>query len=220
MERKIFVIGCGAVGRVGKDLLAKCLFSLFDLDGYDCKIYSLANALKQDVSEFLESKLGYDVWTQDTAEKAKFRDFLVWYGKQKREATQGTYWTSIVEKQILQDSKEIYKQDRSGPFIAIVPDIRYAQYSQDEDRWVQNNTEWMGKLIHVTRYDGDGGEFKPLNTDESLNNPMIKKQADYRFKWGPLGDFPQSFSQSEHYKLVKPLFENLVTDIKVAEIKG
>lgn len=212
MSKKIFVVGCGARGRVGKDLLAKCLFSLFDLEGYNCKIYSLANALKHDVNDFLKEKLNYDVWTNNTEEKAKFRDFLVWYGKQKRESSNGTYWTNLVEQQIIADSKNIDKHKSPHPFVAIVPDIRYSVYENDEDAWVQNNPEWVGKLIHVTRIAESGEEFPPLNEDEANNDPKIKDKADYRFTWTTVGDYPSSFYKSEHYALVKPLFNNLLRD--------
>jgi hypothetical protein len=192
---------------------------MFDLEGYDCKIYSLANALKKDVENFLHDQLQYDVWTNDTDQKAKFREFLVWYGKQKRQSSDGTYWTGIVENQIIEDAKNISKYSPELPFIAIVPDIRYSFYEKDEDEWVQNNSNWTGKLVHVRRFGLEsislmGNEYPPLNADEAENDPKIEAKADYKFKWETVGEFPTSFYSSEHYTLVNPLFNNLLEDIK------
>jgi hypothetical protein len=221
MNKKVFMVGCGSRGRIGKDTLAKCLFSLFELNGIDCQIYSLANALKSDVQSFLQEKFQYNVWTNDTEEKVKFRDFLVWYGKQRREASNGTYWTDIVEKQILQDSQSPTRKYSHYPFVAIVPDIRYSYFEKDEAEWVQSNPNWTGKLIHVTRFNKklnskelNRNEFPPLNTDEAENDPKIKDKANYKFMWDTMGEFPSKFFNSEYHIAVEPLFNNLLKDIQ------
>src|SRR5690606_1150002 len=115
------IIGIGATSRVGKDTLAGCLTELFRRDGFTVNQYSLALELKADVADFLREKCNINVWSNDTEEKSKCRDFLVSYGRIQRKRTLGKYWTGLVQRKIESDSCLI---QGNSPLIAIVSDIR------------------------------------------------------------------------------------------------
>ena len=208
----IKLLSIGSTARVGKDSLAKSLFTLLVQDGYNARIYSLANALKQDCADFLQNNFGYDVWTDDTEEKKKFRDFLVLYGKMHRQQSKGTYWTNIVEQKIKEDAS-IINADNRLPFVAIVPDVRYADpiYPHDEVWWVQKKMN--GVLINLDRID-NGVRILPANLDEEINYGRIKPIADYLFEWetlkGPL-EFTNTFN-GEIFEQVTPLYNKIKSE--------
>jgi len=207
--KNIKIISIGSKSRVGKDSLAKSLFTLVSRDGYNVRIYSLANALKQDCADFLEKNFGYNVWTDDTEQKKKFRDFLVLYGKMHRENSGGTYWTKKVENQILRDAGVI-NQDCTLPYVAIIPDIRYAdpRFLNDEVSWVQK--EMNGVLIDVNRTN-EGIIVSPANSDEEINSTRIAKLADYQFEWETIKgslDFTNTFN-GEIFEQVNPLYKKI-----------
>jgi hypothetical protein len=101
-------------------------------------------------------------------------DTLVWYGKMKRIASSGTYWTSLLKEQI----------DSDDTPLAFVSDIRYDEYEKDELYWAQNVMD--GVLVHVSRYEINSGVkeyIQPPNEDEARNDPNIQAKADFRFEW-------------------------------------
>jgi hypothetical protein len=208
--KKIKLVSIGAIARSGKDSLAKSIFTLAAQDGYNCKIYSLANALKSACAEFLSKNFGYDVWTDNTDEKSKFRDFLVLFGKMYRENSKGTHWTSIVEKQIQEDATKICNGRPDFPFLAIVADIRYAdpRFPEDEAWWVQN--KMGGKLINLNRID-NGVMVPPANADEEFNSKRIFQVADYHLTWDTVKgelDFTNTFN-GEIFAQVNPVYKTI-----------
>jgi Phosphomevalonate kinase len=170
-----FYIGVGGVARAGKDSFANILLNLLKLDGYNAIRSSLAEPLKQDCQEFIQSKLGLDVWTDDTQQKATFREMLVWYGKVKRKQTEGKYWTDLLTKKV----------ESQAPDVCIVPDVRYLQYPQDEVYWLKE--KMGGILIHVQRKDLNGDIIPPANMDESVNDFLVRDNADYQLEWNTVG---------------------------------
>ena len=170
-----YYIGIGGVARAGKDSFANSLLNLLRLDGYRTIRSSLAEPLKHDCKEFISTKLGLDVWTDNTQEKAIFREMLVWYGKVKRQQTDGKYWTDLLTKKI----------EIESPDICIVPDIRYLQYPEDEVYWLKDKMK--GCLIHVQRKDVNGDIVPPANMDESINDFLIRDHADYQLEWNTVG---------------------------------
>lgn len=170
-----FYIGIGGVARAGKDSFANSLLSLLKQDGYSAIRSSLAEPLKHDCKDFISSKLGLDVWTDNTQEKAIFREMLVWYGKVKRQQTQGKYWTDLLTKRV----------ETESPEICIVPDVRYLQYPEDEVFWLKEKMK--GILIHVQRRDIHGDIIPPANMDESINDKLVRDNADYQLEWPTVG---------------------------------
>jgi len=207
---KILTIGIGSTARSGKSSLAQCLLSLLKDDGYYCGEYPLAHALKKQCEDFLWHSFKYNVWTENTEEKSKFRDFLVIYGKMAREMSEGKFWTSIVEDQIIKDAEKLNKSYKL-PYVAIVPDIRYndPKYKNDEVHWVQKRMN--GILIDLNRIDEGGVLIPPANKDEEINSSSIKEVSDYHLTWNTIRgemNFTDLYN-GEIFNQVKPLYEQI-----------
>ena len=168
----VLYIGIAGVARSGKDSLALEIESL--IQSYKTKIIyktSLAQPLKEDCKDFIQQYLGLNVFTDKNEEKAIFREFLVWYGKVKRQQTEGKYWTNLLDKRV-EDLK---------PDVCIVPDIRYLQYKEDEVVWLKSKPNNV--LIHLQRIAINGEIVPPANMDESINDSIIQNSADYKIVW-------------------------------------
>lgn len=168
----VLYIGIAGVARSGKDSLALEIENL--IRSYKGKtIYktSLAKPLKEDCKDFIKQYLGLDVFTDKNEEKAVFREFLVWYGKVKRQQTEGKYWTNLLDQRV----------QTFQPDICIVPDIRYQQYEQDEVSWLKSKPQNV--LIHLQRIAINGEIVPPANMDESINDSIIQNSADYKITW-------------------------------------
>jgi len=199
-QKKIYIVGIGATARVGKDLFADYFVKFAQNLGYSAGKYALASELKNDLAPFLKDKCGMNVWTEETSEKAKFRDLLVAYGKIQRMESQGTYWTSLLLEKIKQDAINSMNDmdDARDSYIAVVSDIRYDFFPKDEAHWVQNNN---GFLIYLDR---DG--ISPANIDEQENAPKIKEKADLCVSWGNRGEPNREDMDSYHANVVKMAF--------------
>lgn len=193
---KQIVIGVGGVARAGKnlfcDLLVKQLKQQYNLHAQH---FALAYELKMDCRLFVHEHLNVDVFTENSEEKKIFRDMLVWYGDAKRKQTNGRYW---IEKLNLRISKE-FAWGTPPIDVAIVSDIRYDFYQNDEVDWIRK--EKNGPFIHISKFtygfptDGRvvkvGGEAvnktkiftDPANSHEALNDPKLQKKADYLLQW-------------------------------------
>lgn len=173
----VLYVGIAGVARSGKDSLALEIENL--IRSYKGKtIYrtSLAQPLKEDCKDFIKDYLGLNVFTDNNEEKATFREFLVWYGKVKRQQTEGKYWTNLLDERVRQFQ----------PDVCIVPDIRYQQYEGDEVSWLkakENNV-----LIHLQRIAINGEIVPPANMDESINDSIIQNSADYKIVWPTFTD--------------------------------
>ena len=75
----------------------------------------------------------------------------------------------------------IEKLERNNKNITIIPDIRYAEYEEDELFWLKN--EKHGFLIFV-----EHDFVSDANETEKVNNKIIKKQSDYKLKWSTLNE--------------------------------
>ena len=167
IEYKLYV-------KAGKNLLASMLIDEFkETYGLEAKQYALASQLKEDCKEFIATKLGMDVYSENTDDKKQFREFLVWYGGVMRRRTEGRYWTEKLTK--------IITEDKSAS-IVLVTDIRYDVYDRDEAFWIKN--ELNGQLVHLSRVDNSGNIIAlPANTDEAHNDPLIQAKADFKVTW-------------------------------------
>lgn len=191
----IYYIGIGGVARAGKDSFANSLLKLLKQDGYKAIRSSLAEPLKHDCKEFIANKLNLDVWTDKTEEKAIFREMLVWYGKVKRQQTEGKYWTDLLTKRV----------EIESPEICIVPDVRYLQYPEDEVFWLKEKMK--GILIHVQRKDVNGDIIPPANMDESINDKLIRDNADYKLEWPTVGPGEIHLLDNE----VKKIYDSIIS---------
>ena len=173
----VLYIGIAGVARSGKDSLALEIENLItSYKGRTIYRTSLARPLKEDCKDFIKQYLGLNVFTDNNEEKATFREFLVWYGKVKRQQTEGKYWTNLLDQRV----------KKFQPDICIIPDIRYQEYEQDEVSWLkakQNNI-----LIHLQRIAINGEIVPPANMDESINDSIIQNSADYKIVWPTFTD--------------------------------
>jgi hypothetical protein len=173
----VLYIGIAGVARSGKDSLALEIENL--IKSYKGnKIYrtSLAQPLKEDCKDFISQYLDLNVFTDSNEEKAIFREFLVWYGKVKRQQTEGKYWTNLLDERV----------EKFQPDVCIVPDIRYQQYEQDEVSWLKAKPNNI--LIHLQRVAINGEIVPPANMDETINDSIIQNSADYKILWPTFTD--------------------------------
>jgi len=200
MNNKKIVIGVGGVARVGKnlfcDLLVKQIKRHYNLHA---RHFALAYELKMDCRQFIFDKFNIDVFTENTEEKKIFRDMLVWYGDVKRKQSNGRYWIDKINTRISAE----FEWGTPPLDVAIISDVRYDFYENDEVNWLQK--EKNGQLIHISKYtygfptDGRvvkvGGQTvnntkiftDPANSHEALNDPKLQKKADYLLQWEDIG---------------------------------
>jgi hypothetical protein len=168
----VLYIGIAGVARSGKDSLALEIENLIKTSrGLTIHRISLAQPLKEDCKDFIKDYLGLNVFTDNNEEKATFREFLVWYGKVKRQQTEGKYWTNLLDQRV-----EEYRPD-----VCIIPDVRYQQYEGDEVSWLKAKPKNI--LIHLQRIAINGEIVPPANMDESINDSIIQNSADYKIIW-------------------------------------
>lgn len=206
-----YIIGVSGLARSGKDLFCNILKKqLKDQYGIQAVQMALANELKQDCEQFLKEKCGMDVWTQDTAIKTRFRDFLVWYGYVKRTETEGRYWTEKLTKQIQSSTADVI----------MVSDIRYAKYERDEVYWLQE--EMDGVLVHIQKYTADSVGMRqynqPPNEQEKINDPIVRGLANFQIDWEDkqkgLGDPAVLLNDEYLNKFVSNFVDYIRTDIE------
>ena len=179
----MFVVGVSGVARSGKNLFCDMIIKELANQGYTAKQFALANALKRDCENFLKNQCDLDVYTDNTHQKTLFREFLVWYGDLRRKQTNGRHWIETMNDTISQ-----YTGD-----VALISDVRYAHYANDELTWVTHEHE--GLLIHLRRYEksssavieADGtikfDYVKPPNEHERINDPKLREGAHFQLDW-------------------------------------
>jgi len=173
----VLYIGIAGVARSGKDSIALEIENLIKFyKGKTIYRTSLAQPLKEDCKDFIQQYLGLNVFTDNNEEKATFREFLVWYGKVKRQQTEGKYWTNLLDERVA----------KFQPDVCIVPDIRYQQYEQDEVSWLKAKPNNI--LIHLQRVAINGEIVPPANMDETINDSIIQNSADYKIIWPTFTD--------------------------------
>lgn len=171
------VIGLSGVAGSGKDTL----FSLLSLRNSNVKRFALADILKQEISPFLKDLYGIDILNCSREEKNLVRPILVEHGKIRRTLTSGTYWTSKLTTSI----QEFVALDPNN--IAVITDIRYAEYEEDELFWLKKTLN--GHLIHITMTLGKGEKLQPPNKEEEINDPVLRKSSDLRVVWPKVEPF-------------------------------
>lgn len=171
------VIGLSGVAGSGKDTL----FTLLNLRNPNTKRFALADILKEEISPFIKELYGIDIFNCSREEKNLLRPILVEHGKIRRTFTSGTYWTSKLTKSI----NEFISLDPKN--VAIITDIRYAEYEEDELFWLKKMLN--GHLIHITMTLDKGEKLMPPNKEEERNDPVLKKNADIKIAWPKIEPF-------------------------------
>jgi hypothetical protein len=194
----VLYIGIAGVARSGKDSLALEIENLIKISrGLTVHRISLAQPLKEDCKHFIKDYLGLNVFTDNNEEKATFREFLVWYGKVKRQQTEGKYWTNLLDQRV-----EEYRPD-----VCIIPDIRYQQYEGDEVSWLKAKPKNI--LIHLQRIAINGEIVPPANMDESINDSIIQNSADYKIIWPT---FMDDYKQENMREFAEKAFNAVIKD--------
>lgn len=172
-------IGVTGVATCGKDtfftLLKKECLKRYDINVIS---FALADALKEDMKELLFEKYDIDVFNCTPSEKEKIRPEIVKYARLKRNETKGRYWIEKLNSEIKNFSDE---QKRLKNNIFCITDIRYDQYEKDEIHWLKK--ENSGVLIYIEKIISGGFVFPPANNDEKINDPKLRKAADYILSW-------------------------------------
>lgn len=170
------IIGIAGVAGAGKDSFFLALQEAL-LNKRNVIRFSLADKLKEEVSEFCIKKYNIDPRTCSREDKEKIRHVLVKYARDKRLASQGRYWLNQIEDEVLK-----YK---SSETIAVITDIRYSDYERDEIFWLKH--EIKGTLVHLSRFEEDENKFKyyrrGANEEELRNEPVLYEEADYSIEW-------------------------------------
>ena len=162
------LIGISGASRAGKDTLCRAITrELKKINLLAVRKSIAGDIVKKDLQNILIEKLNIDSFTENTEEKTKIRPLLVEYGKLMRSYTEGRYF--------------IDKFEHCKNKITIIPDIRYAEYTNDEIFWLKN--EKRGMLIFLER-----DEIVDANETEQINNKIIKPLADHNIKWGRLDE--------------------------------
>jgi len=174
------VIGISGVARVGKDTFTEALIHLFATEGFEAQRVAFADALKEDINDFLLAKTGVNAYTSNTEEKALLRPMLVEYGRLMRSLTDGQYWINIVKEKIEKNTK--------NNIISIVSDARY----KNEMEWV--NSQSHSASIHLSRKG-----IEAANSEEEENDPQAKLSANYSIHWRNCDSEKEVINQVEKY---------------------
>ena len=168
------LIGLCGVARSGKDTFCAHAIKLCEEQQVTASRVSFADALKQDVKDFLLNKVGIDPFTEDEAEKNLIRDFLVAYGTKLMRKKDSRYWISKIEDQV--------KRNMSNNEVTIITDVRY----ENEIDWIQEELD--GYCIHLTRRSSDREKILPANQDEQINDPILWSKSDAQLPWATIDD--------------------------------
>ena len=187
------IIGISGLAGDGKDSVCDIFEKFFSDKNYGFNRVALADELKQECKKACLALFGVDPSCCSREEKEKIRNYLVFYGKVWRENSKGEHWTARALRRI--------KKNRRRKMIFCVPDIRYASYDNDECQWVKNNG---GVLVHIRKfkfkdqivpYKGFKSEriySRPVNQEEKVNDPKVKRKADFILEWPDTSPTPPS----------------------------
>lgn len=176
------VIGISGVAGAGKDTFLELLQDNLP----NVRRFALADNLKKECNPFFIQQYGLDIFTCSRDEKNLLRPILVVHGKMRRIKSKGQHWTGLLQKEI-----EAYLAE-SQDNVAVVTDVRYDVYENDEIDWLRK--VMGGKLVHIKRYtelpmlevSGMGIKkifIEPPNDDERENDPRLQAKSDFKIEW-------------------------------------
>lgn len=174
------IIGISGYAGCGKDLFFNLFKEEVSKRGARAGRVSIADPLKAEVRDTLLQLKGVDPTSCTRAQKDSIRDFLVFYGCQKRNETDGRYWIDKASKTI---------KDLSDKFDFIcVTDVRFNKFVRDEVSWVRD--ELGGKLLVIKQFlfephYGDVSKVfqTPPNNTEEWNMKRVEEDCDFTLEW-------------------------------------
>jgi hypothetical protein len=177
------VIGLSGLARSGKDTFYELLASHEMANHYTIKRFGLADSLKESLNPTIIKDYGFSIYSCTPAQKEQVRPLMVEFARDHRISTNGRYFLEKIDPLI---RTFLEQSDRN---IAVITDIRYANYTNDEAFWLKN--ELNGVLVHIEKYifndKGSKVLFEPPNADEALNDPKLRAAANYRISWPDVG---------------------------------
>lgn len=185
------IIGLSGVAGSGKDLFYDLLASQAS-----CKRFSLADALKSEISPYIKEHFGIDPVSCTRDDKNLIRPALVAHGSLKRKQTNGRYW---IEKLQPKMEKFTFEATTSGttPDFLVITDIRYAEYPKDESIWLKK--EMNGTLIHISNFSMSRRLqcfVQPANEEEAREDPKLQQEADYLVEWEMMNGDPAEIKKT------------------------
>lgn len=160
------LIAISGKARAGKDTFATLLIEHLTSCGQPASRWAFASELKRELEPEIRAKYGLSVWSQDSKEKAIFRDDLVAHGRKRREESNGTYWIKQIDSAVRAGLRAGVHQ--------LVTDCRYARHDDDEAGWVKS---LGGKVVYVERTLEDGSILEAANSEERENDPFVRAAA-------------------------------------------
>lgn len=157
------VIGISGLARCGKDTFSSFLIKKLSYIGVPSIQLSLADPIKRALDSTLKKDFGISAFTNNNEEKEFIRPLLVTYGTTLGRKKDENFWINKLEPKI--------QKNLERGFITVISDVRHV----NEAEWIQKKG---GYVIHITRI----GQ-KPTNLQERYHNPLVKKIANYKFKW-------------------------------------
>lgn len=170
------IIGLSGVARSGKDFF----FSNFSkITKKNVIRFALADDLKKELYSSIKNTFNIDVFNCSKEEKEKIRPILVSHAKIRRTETQGRYWIDKI-------SNKVKAAAENKNNIIMITDVRYDEYAQDEADWIKK--ELGGFLIHISKSVKNSKDdslhfLSPANEEEAMNEPKLKKKANYLLVW-------------------------------------
>ena len=164
---EIKVLGIAGVAKVGKDTFCADVLSFLSQQGIKCKRLAFADALKNDLQDFLLAKTGVNVYTDDPDSKELIRPLMVEYGKLMRDITKGKYWVGKVKSEVEENLK--------NNTISVISDVRYP----NEAQWI--NSLEGGITVHLFR-----NGILPANKEEVDQDPLTLKKCTLSLSWSNL----------------------------------
>lgn len=166
----MIILGIAGKKRVGKSTLTQGFINQYEKMGLRAKNYAFADELKKELDPLFLLNAGVSAFTEDPVEKELLRPSLIAYGT--------GYWRNKDPDHWIKKLAAQFKKDEGEVDVAIISDARFAS---NEIPWIKS---LGGKIIYLIRTDDDGNEFPPAGVDEEINDPLLRKEADFIFSWG------------------------------------
>lgn len=164
------VIGIAGNATVGKDTFYEIAKDIL-LDHYTVERLAFADALKNDLKDFVLTKFGLEIFNLSRVQKELLRPLMVAYGKAKRDLTKGMCWIDQVQELIYASQSDI----------VFITDVRYAGESGNEYKMIKDNG---GALIYIKKISSSGDHYTPpANEEERVNNKQLMNCADIEVIW-------------------------------------
>ena len=187
---EIKVLGIAGVAKVGKDTFCADVLNLLSQQGIKCKRLAFADALKNDLQDFLLAKTGVNVYTDDPDSKELIRPLMVEYGKLMRDITKGKYWVDKVKSEVEENLK--------NNTTCVISDVRYP----NEAQWI--NSINGGITVHLAR-----NGILPANKEEVDQDPLTREKCTLSLSWSNLAtDLIQTQSLKHFNAITQHLLKN------------